>query len=982
MAAIRRAPTPPGPITELFDRLNDLHFRAGEPSVRQIARRIGTGVVSASTVYNALKGPRVPKLSLLKLIVDQLGGPVEDFEELWRAARDAERELQESALRVGPLVPIPLLSRSTSSHGRKEPEAQVPGTLPQPPDPPPPGERGLWGPVVPPRNPHFTARHQEMDELLTRFRANGSGSDGLFVQVLYGPGGIGKTEIALEYAHRYRGLYDTVWWIRAEQEDLIRDALIELGRHLELHDVRGSDSDRLIESTLTALSTGLPYRRSLLIFDNAIRPEVISRYLPRGGAHVLITTQYPGWRGILRARTLNVEEFDLAEAVEFLRHRVPLLGPADRKEDDERRRAEATELASALKGLPLAVEHAAAYLNETEVTVGTYLERFRRLSTRSFIPDGEYSPTVAACCLLSQDALTPQALALLRTLAMISPEPVSGDLLVRPDLLEELPEELREVLSSSMRFRNAVRELARFSLVRFDGVRNETQIHRIVKAIVQAGLGLEGAGAEERHRRVVHVLLAGSDPGGPEREENDAVYEMSRPHLIPSGAITSDHAPVRALVINQVRRLHLRARYSEAASLAAFALQNWRRKLGPDHLQTLALATEHGVALQRLGNGEEALRLNRETMDRLRGEYGVENDVFLACARSFSTGLRALGQYREALEWDEQWLPLYVQVFGWDHFRTLDVLSDIAINLRCLGRYEEALTNDRRTYRERANTIGETHLRTLDSRFAVARDLRRLGRYEQALDELIQIYKAVEQRGEPWRLPTLMYSMDLGVALRRTGDRKEALDHLEAVFDRHLAMVGPSHRQSLGVATNLVNDRRLAGDLGAARELGESTVRRWTEVVGGDHPNTLAAVANLAVVLRLEGSPEEARKASGHARAKLCEIFGEEHPHCLTVSTNLASDLAACGAVGEAVEVGERALEMGCDVRGENHPFTLATAANLALDYRAAGETRRAAELHHRTLRLYREQMGARHTETREVERGVRVDLDVEPDYV
>ncbi len=88
--ALKREPTPAGAITELFDRLHDLHLDAGEPGVRQIATGIGRGVVSYTTVHNVFRGPRVPKWGHLELIVDQLGGSPEAFRSLWRAARLAE----------------------------------------------------------------------------------------------------------------------------------------------------------------------------------------------------------------------------------------------------------------------------------------------------------------------------------------------------------------------------------------------------------------------------------------------------------------------------------------------------------------------------------------------------------------------------------------------------------------------------------------------------------------------------------------------------------------------------------------------------------------------------------------------------------------------------------------------------------------------------------------------------------------------------
>ena len=66
MGAIKREPTPPGPVSNLFDRLHDLHLEAGQPSMRQIATRIGRGVVSSSTVHNMFRGPRVPKWGFLE----------------------------------------------------------------------------------------------------------------------------------------------------------------------------------------------------------------------------------------------------------------------------------------------------------------------------------------------------------------------------------------------------------------------------------------------------------------------------------------------------------------------------------------------------------------------------------------------------------------------------------------------------------------------------------------------------------------------------------------------------------------------------------------------------------------------------------------------------------------------------------------------------------------------------------------------------
>ncbi|MGY1764595.1 TIR domain-containing protein [Geodermatophilus sp. SYSU D00779] len=84
---------------------------------------------------------------------------------------------------------------------------------------------------VPPRNPRFTGRDGMLTELRRRLR---TGEATLVVQALYGLGGVGKTQLALEYAHRFAADYDLVWWIDAEQAVLVPEQLTALAARLDV----------------------------------------------------------------------------------------------------------------------------------------------------------------------------------------------------------------------------------------------------------------------------------------------------------------------------------------------------------------------------------------------------------------------------------------------------------------------------------------------------------------------------------------------------------------------------------------------------------------------------------------------------------------------------------------------------------------------------------------------------------------------------
>ncbi len=326
----------------------------------------------------------------------------------------------------------------------------------------PGGLPGVWN--VPPRNPNFTGRADDLEKL----REWLAGHRAVTVHALHGMGGIGKTQAAIEFAYRNAGDYDLVWWVNAGQPALIGDQFARLGAELGLAQVDD------LAVMLAAIHRALRSRdRWLLIFDNAESPQEVGPLLPGGPGHVLITTRRGGFRALGGVLDLDILARD--DAIALLRRRAPALTDT-----------EAAELAARLGDLPLALDQATAYLDQTGMPPGEYLQL---LGTRSadLHRRGQaagHPGTIATIWSLSIDQLeetAPAAVQLLELCAWLAPQPIPLDLFTRHS--GQLPEPLASAAADPVAFADAIGALTGYSLARRSG--GSIIVHRLIQDVTR-----------------------------------------------------------------------------------------------------------------------------------------------------------------------------------------------------------------------------------------------------------------------------------------------------------------------------------------------------------------------------------------------------------------------------------------------------------------------------------------------------------------
>jgi hypothetical protein len=254
-----------------------------------------------------------------------------------------------------------------------------------------------------PPNPLFTGRDRELENLGAQFKRKREVAITQTV-VLHGFGGVGKTQLAVEYGWKHLRNYDAAFWVKADSPESFDASLAGLTSVLGLPDANSSEQAVQTKAVIAWLNE---HRRWLLIADSidddAAAKAVCDRLPPSLPGDVLITSRLTPWP--LHMVCLSLDSLETNDAALFLLNRVAKQG---HNAGDE---AAAKSLAHELGNLPLALEQAAALIVEVKWTFDRYQAAFReaRPELLNYQAEGGtcYPASVAKAWLIMLDKLNP-----------------------------------------------------------------------------------------------------------------------------------------------------------------------------------------------------------------------------------------------------------------------------------------------------------------------------------------------------------------------------------------------------------------------------------------------------------------------------------------------------------------------------------------------------------------------------------------------
>lgn len=796
--------------------------------------------------------------------------------------------------------------------------------------PPLPGSVG--SPMDP--NPIFVGREEVLKELAATIKAGGSGASGPVKTVcIYGLGGVGKTQIASEFAHLYgRYFKGGVYWLNVSNPSAVAEEIAGCGGAGAM-DLRG-DFDRLpledqVRIVKSEWQNDLP---RLLILDNCEGTQTLRACRPTTGeCRVLLTRHGPFGDPALAVVSVELQVLDREASLELLRSRCRGI---QMEEND------LVAVAEELGDLPLALDLAGRFLYAYRnlVSPSEYVEELQAVEPidhRSLRQSDGYSPTdheldvgrtfVVSYERLNQDVPTDRlAIRLLARAAHFAPE----ERIERPLLLSTVEnggdsEEDSGEVPDAYQIEDALRRLTDLGLLS-ESENCQLRLHRLVASF--ARLEIEDKSAQENvERAVANEAMSITSDGHPVSQRSLLPHLR---HMVEGTGDREDEAAymVRFALSHAFSQL---GSHAEAVPLLQDVVRYNTERLGATDWVTMRQRNDLAVVMNRGGDTDGALTVYETVLQDQERELGSDHEDVASTLNNIGVLLRDEDRLDEVLPIYERTLDIRKNKFGYEHRDTAESLHNLGALMIDLERYEDAWPYLERALQIIGNVMGPDHLDNVGPLVKMGFLLRREGKYTEARPCYERALEIRENALWPEHPDVINNLYELGALMAEQEAYEEAQPFLERLLQRSVEVYGEYNPTTAGTINMLAHVHNEQGHFAEARTLCERELAISERIMGGNHPQTAQCLNHLATALwHLSLYPEAQRHLERAVEINEQELG--EHPATAGTLDNLGNVLSAQEAYQEARSVQELALTIRQRIVGEDHLDSAIGMNNLA----------------------------------------------------
>ncbi|KAK3361036.1 hypothetical protein B0T24DRAFT_671680 [Lasiosphaeria ovina] len=813
----------------------------------------------------------------------------------------------------------------------------------------------------------YTERAELSTELERKMKLRHEEASVPYAVALYGLGGTGKSQLALDYAEKHRDQYNPILWINATDEEAVRSSFqrcaAELGLPVEHIEKQGSvHTDATVQAVLRWLRDRTETDDEwLVIVDNADDVSWgVQKVMPRGRRGSIITTSQDGWSVKLvpgGCEQVRVGSMSPLEGAGLLFQHLGL----DAESASEGIQEGCNRVAEKLGYLALAIDLAGAYIAEnspTEQALRQYLADYDRHrhellqmnDFRGLRPTEKTVWTVWDTTLekISKEHSRLRPDLLLTFLAYFKSSIIQDEMFrlaslgmsainveLGKEAVEGIPPELQNFFPSgdcgwdSFAYRQGCDILLRYSLLqRVEGDWTGVTMHGLVRWRTTQS----DQGQPWRWWYMVFVLAACSRSIKEEQPEFRRHLVGHLPNISEDyGDRGKDLLRHQSFIGARLGRIYYdEGRWKEAEKLFVQVMETSKTKLGADHPDTLTSIANLASTYRNQGRWEEAEKLEVQVMETRKTKLGADHPSTLTSMANLASTFWNQGRWEEAEKLFIQVMETRKTKLGADHPFTLMSMANLASTYRNQGRWEEAEKLDVQVMETRKTKLGADHPFTLMSMANLASTYRNQGRWEEAEKLDVQVMETSKTKLGADHPDTLTSVANLASTFWNQGRWEEAEKLFIQVMETRKTKLGADHPSTLMSMANLASTFWNQGRWEEAEKLEVQVVETSKTKLGADHPDTLMSMANLASTFWNQGRWEEAEKLEVQVVETSKTKLGADHPSTLTSMNNLAFTWEGQGRRVDALVLMEDCAQARRRVLGEEHPDTLSSLAAVA----------------------------------------------------